>query len=179
MADTDALSDTTSPAGPADLAIGAFSDAAPWLVDPDAMTWRRSVTGIREAVHRSLPELTRPRKVPPGLRVVRVVRHLGVAVGGWALVERRRDQSTSRSGLSRRLRLAAEKLGPTYIKLGQIISSGEGLFPEELVTEFKKCRDQVPAESWSDVRAVVEAELGRPLESVFAEFDRVPLAAAS
>src|SRR4051794_36934867 len=116
MADTDTPSNATASGGPADLSIGAFSDAAPWLVDPDAMSWRRSVPGIRQAVHRSLPELTRPRKVPPGLRVVRVVRHLGTALGGWALIERRRDQSTSRSGLSRRLRLAAEKLGPTYIK---------------------------------------------------------------
>ena len=92
---------------------------------------------------------------------------------------RRQGGSASKADLSRRLRIAAEHLGPTYIKLGQIISSGEGLFPEELVTEFKKCRDQVPAETWSDVRAVVEAELGRPLEAVFSEFDREPLAAAS
>ena len=48
--------------------------------------------------------------------------------------------------LQEQLRKRLEMLGPTYIKLGQIISSGEGLFPSELVEEFKKCRDQVPAE---------------------------------
>jgi ubiquinone biosynthesis protein len=85
----------------------------------------------------------------------------------------------SRADVSRRLRKAAEHLGPAYIKLGQIISSGEGLFPKELVEEFKLCRDQVPAESFADVRAVVEADFGVPLEELFASFERRPLAAAS
>jgi ubiquinone biosynthesis protein len=164
---------------PADLAIGSFSSDPPWIVDPDAMTWRRSVDAVRWVVRHEVPELTRPRKVPSGTRVFRVAAHLGVAVGAWALGARRAGGSISRADLSRRLRIAAEHLGPTYIKLGQIISSGEGLFPEELVTEFKKCRDQVPAEPFDQVRVVVETELGRTLESVFSEFEQVPLAAAS
>jgi ubiquinone biosynthesis protein len=85
----------------------------------------------------------------------------------------------SRAEISLRLRKAAEQLGPTYIKLGQIISSGEGLFPAELVNEFKKCRDQVPAEPFDTVRTVVEGDLGGRLEDVFASFERTPLAAAS
>ncbi len=164
---------------PADLAIGSFSDTPPWIVDPDAMPWRRSVDTVRWVVRREVPELTRPRRLPAGSRVFRVAGHLGLAVAAWALGARRTGGSVSKADLSRRLRIAAEHLGPTYIKLGQIISSGEGLFPEELVGEFKKCRDQVPAEPWSEVRAVVESELGRPLEAVFSQFDRVPLAAAS
>jgi ubiquinone biosynthesis protein len=102
-----------------------------------------------------------------------------MALGGWALTDRRAGGARSRAGLSRRLRIAAEHLGPTYIKLGQIISSGEGLFPAELVEEFRKCRDQVRPEPWASVRRVVEEDLGRPLETVFAEFDREPIAAAS
>jgi ubiquinone biosynthesis protein len=108
-----------------------------------------------------------------------VSRRLGTAVGLWALRERRAGDSTSLAGISRRLRIAAEKLGPTYIKLGQIISSGEGIFPAELVGEFKLCRDRVPAEPFRVVREVVEADLGRPLEEVFRWVDRTPLAAAS
>jgi len=65
------------------------------------------------------------------------------------------------------------------VKLGQIISAFEGLFPDELVQEFKKLRDQVPPERFADVRAVIEADLGRPLETIFAEFDEQPIAAAS
>ena len=108
-----------------------------------------------------------------------VVRHLGLALAGWVLGGRRRGGSESKRDLSRRLRVAAERLGPTYIKLGQIISSGEGLFPEELVGEFQKLRDRVPAETFDDVKAVVESELGAPLDAVFSSFEREPLAAAS
>jgi ubiquinone biosynthesis protein len=107
------------------------------------------------------------------------VRHLGLAVGLWALRERKLDESRRRAAISRRLRLAAERLGPTYIKLGQIVSSGEGIFPPELVDEFKRCRDQVPAEPFTVVRQVIEEDLGRPLDAVFRWVDRSPLAAAS
>ena len=126
-----------------------------------------------------MPELVRPRRFPKGTRVFTVLRHLVPAVGLWAIGARRAGGSTSIGDLSRRLRVAAEHLGPTYIKLAQIISSGEGLFPEELVRECKKCRDQVPPESWADVRRVVEEELGRPIDDVFAWIDRTPLASAS
>jgi ubiquinone biosynthesis protein len=165
---------------PADLDIGAFSDHPPWLVDLDAMTWRRSEPTIRDTIRRQLPSLIEPRRVPPISRLVLVVTLFGRALIGWRIVERRSgDRSISRRGLSRRVRIAIEALGPTFIKLAQIISSGEGLFPEELVSEFKKCRDQVPAEPFSSVRTVVEEDLGAPLESVFAWFDPQPLAAAS
>ena len=143
------------------------------------MPWREAVDEIRWLTRHDLPELIRPRRLPQGGRAFTVVRRLGTAVGMWAWKGRGKDRSTSRADLSRRLRIAAEHLGPTYIKLGQIISSGEGLFPEELVEEFKKCRDQVPAEPFSEVRATVESELGRSLEDVFSSFDRRPLAAAS
>jgi ubiquinone biosynthesis protein len=81
--------------------------------------------------------------------------------------------------LSHRLRKAFERLGPTYVKLGQILSSGQGIFPEALVDEFKLLRDHVPAETYETVRAIVEEELGQPLDAVFKEFDIVPVAAAS
>ena len=82
-------------------------------------------------------------------------------------------------GLSRRLRPAFETLGPTYIKLGQILSSGEGVFPEELVAEFRLLRDRVPPEPFSHVRRTIEEDLGRPLAEVFTSFDRAPIASAS
>jgi ubiquinone biosynthesis protein len=126
-----------------------------------------------------------PRRLPPGRRGLTVSARLATAVGPWAARRwwrRRRNRpvgSADTADLSRRLRLAAEALGPTFIKLGQILSSGEGVFPPELVEEFKRCRDQVPAEPWPDVRATIENDLGRPLATVFAEIDEVPLAAAS
>jgi ubiquinone biosynthesis protein len=81
--------------------------------------------------------------------------------------------------LSRRLRRSFEHLGPTYIKLGQIISSGEGIFPEELVDEFRLLRDSVPSEDFSIVQRTIEADLGGPLENFFATFNKRPVAAAS
>ncbi len=164
---------------PPDLDIGSFSDTPPWLVDPDAMPWRAPVTAVRWRSRKEVPELTRPRRFPTGTRVFTVTRRLGVAVGLWALGPRRRGGSESKADLSRRLRIAAEHLGPTYIKLAQIISSGEGLFPEELVRECQKCRDQVPPETFDHVRRVVEEDLGCRLEDVFTSFEREPIAAAS
>jgi len=110
---------------------------------------------------------------------VRVAWVLGRALAGWYVLDRKRDRSRSRSGLAHRLRVAFAALGPTYIKLGQIISSGEGIFPPELVGEFKQLRDRVPPEPFAVVRAIVESDLGRPLGEVFAEFSSEPLAAAS
>jgi ubiquinone biosynthesis protein len=77
------------------------------------------------------------------------------------------------------MRKAVERLGSTYIKLGQIISSGEGLFPVELVNEFKLCRDQVPPFSFEEAQRVVEQDLGARLTDVFSTFATTPLAAAS
>lgn len=164
---------------PADIAIGSYTDEAPWIVEPESMTWRRAVPSVRWAIARQLPDLVRPRRLPSLGRLATVVWQLGLAVAPWVLVGRRRGGEASRADLSRRLRRAAERLGPTYIKLAQIISSGEGLFPTELVEEFKQCRDRVPPEPFWVVRRVVEEDLGQPIEAVFASFDRTPLAAAS
>ena len=109
-------------------------------------------------------------------------RHIVGAIAPWYLKKKRgrySDAAASRAELSLRLRRAVETLGPTYIKLGQIISSGEGLFPSELVEQFKLCRDRVPAEPFSTVRLTVERDLGARLEDVFEWFDEKELAAAS
>jgi ubiquinone biosynthesis protein len=161
-----------------DLELGSFTEHGPWSIVEGQQSWLGAVPSIRWAIARQLPDLTRPRLVP-GRRVVTVVARAGTAVGTWYLRERRQGGAASRAGIARRLREAAEKLGPTYIKLGQIISSGDGIFPEELVTEFKKCRDQVPPEHFDDVRRVVEEDLGARLDVVFSSFDPEPLAAAS
>jgi len=110
-------------------------------------------------------------------RWARVVTSVGWALGWWYVRERGTEQS--RAGLSSRLRRSFEGLGSTYIKLGQIVSGGDGLFPEELVREFKLLRDRVPAEPYPVVRRIVEEDLGRSLHEVFAHFDEQPLAAAS
>ncbi|HUE06870.1 MAG TPA: AarF/UbiB family protein [Acidimicrobiales bacterium] len=162
-----------------DTDIGVFTDDGPWEVDLDALEWRRGLAGVRADLNAALPGLTRARVLPPGRRLGTTLQHLGGALGLWYAKDRRSGGQSSIAGISRRLRVAAEHLGPTYIKLGQIISSGDGIFPPELVAEFKWCRDEVPAEPWPVVERVLREELGRPIHSVFASVDRTPKAAAS
>jgi len=70
-------------------------------------------------------------------------------------------------------------LGATFIKVGQIASTRADLLPRPLVDELALLRDRVPAFSFGAVRAIIEAELERPLEAVYAAFDPEPVAAAS
>ncbi len=168
---------TGSPA--ADLEWGAFSDDPPWTVDPARLSWREGLGPLRAATAARTRAFARARALPPGGAALRTAAVLAPALAAWYLGDRRRGRRRSRSGLSHRLRVAFERLGPTYIKLGQILSAGEGVFPEELVGEFRLCRDQVPPESFDTVRRTVEAELGRRLEQVFSSFEEVPIAAAS
>ncbi len=166
-----------------DTGWAAFTENGPWEVHRDDVRWLRLAATLRANAQAEVPVLTAPSRIPPGARVLTVVGHLGGAIVPWLYRKRRgrfgHDPAASRADVSRRLRLAAEELGPTYIKLGQIISSGEGLFPAELVDEFRKCRDQVPAEPFDTVRVTVEQDLGARLEDVFESFDEHPLAAAS
>jgi ubiquinone biosynthesis protein len=163
----------------ADTEFGVFTDDGPWVLHPDDLTWKAGLKRVRADLQASLPELIRTRKLPPGARVGTTVWHLGGALGLWYLSERRRGGSAKIAGISRRLRIAAEHLGSTYIKLGQIVASGDGIFPPELVAEFKWCRDRVPPEPWPVIEEVLAEELGRPLAEVFASIDHTPLAAAS
>jgi ubiquinone biosynthesis protein len=158
---------------------GSFSDARPWLVDPEHMSWRAGIAELRSETQAKLPELVRARGIPPLDRFVGAGFRLGSALVLWAALERKREQPEARAALARRLRKAFEQLGPAYIQLGQIVSSGRGLFPDEVVEEFATLRDRVPPESFAAVRAVVEEDFGRPLEEVFERFDEQSLAAAS
>ncbi|GIU83974.1 MAG: hypothetical protein KatS3mg008_0749 [Acidimicrobiales bacterium] len=176
---TSAADDRETGTKGSDLLVGSFTEEGPWELRRGEVSWLRDVEMLREIARRSVPQMTRPRRLPPGPRVASVVRHLGTAVLAWSMRERKAGGSVSRRGLSRRLRKAAERLGPTYIKLGQIIASGKGIFPTELVEEFEACRDRVPAEPFPVVRSVIEEDFGKPLEDVFEWFDPDPVAAAS
>ena len=143
------------------------------------MLWLPGIDPLRQRSHGEVPKLLRRAKVPPTTRVVKVGLSIGTALLMWRLVERRRGNPASRIGLSRRLHRSFEALGPTYVKLGQVISSGDGIFPEELVTEFKDLRDRVRPESFQTVRRTVEHDLGASLEEIFSEFNQTPVAAAS
>jgi ubiquinone biosynthesis protein len=79
----------------------------------------------------------------------------------------------------KRLRLMIEELGPTFIKIGQILSLRPDLIPPPLLLELQKLQDSVAPEQFAAIRGVIEKSLGRPLEEYFSYFDRRPLAGAS
>jgi ubiquinone biosynthesis protein len=164
---------------PADLEIGAFSSEAPWVIDLDDLPWRASVRALRRSTAAEVPHLLARRRLPPARRMLRVTQLLGPPIAIWYLRDRKRGKEASRAALSRRLRLAFQALGPTYIKLGQILSSGEGIFPEDIVGQFRLLRDRVPAEPYEQVRRIIEEDLGQRVEAVFSRFDETPIAAAS
>jgi ubiquinone biosynthesis protein len=160
----------------------AFTDRGPWVLHQDQLAWMSVTERLRAAARAEVPALTEPGRVPRLGRMAVVVGRLGAAVGVWWVRKRLgrfESAEASKADLSRRLRLAIERLGATYIKLAQIISSGEGLFPTELVEEFKRCRDRVPAEDFDVVRRTIEADLGCRLGDVFAHVEPEALAAAS
>ena len=82
-------------------------------------------------------------------------------------------------GRAERARLALQELGPTFIKLGQMLSMRPDLITPEFAEEFKKLQDEVPPCDFEEIKGVLEEELKAPLESKFSRFDPLPIAAAS
>jgi predicted unusual protein kinase regulating ubiquinone biosynthesis (AarF/ABC1/UbiB family) len=79
----------------------------------------------------------------------------------------------------RLVRQTFEKLGATYVKLGQFVASSPSLFPADYVNEFQNCLDKTPPLPFKYIRRVLEKELNQPLESIFSFIDETPLASAS
>jgi ubiquinone biosynthesis protein len=78
-----------------------------------------------------------------------------------------------------RLRHAMEELGPTFIKLGQVLSTRRDLVPDDWSREFEKLQSDCPRVDFEEIRVVLERNLGPDLDTLFREIDPVPLAAAS
>jgi len=85
----------------------------------------------------------------------------------------------ARLGAPERLRLAIEALGPTFVKLGQILSTRGDLLPPEWIAELERLQSDVAPRPWPAIRTQVEADIGGPVEEVFAGFDAEALAAGS
>lgn len=96
-------------------------------------------------------------------------------------VDQRQKEWTVKNGFPspQRIRCVLEELGPSFIKLGQLMSTRADIFPPEYIEEFTKLQDQVPPVPFSDIKRVIEQELRRPLEEIFEEFTPKSMAAAS
>ncbi|WP_416147262.1 ABC1 kinase family protein [Salipaludibacillus sp. HK11] len=92
----------------------------------------------------------------------------------WWVRDKERIKSTEE-----RIRILLEELGPTFVKLGQIASTRNDVFPQLLIDELEKLQDHVTPFSYEEVENVFETEMGETISTYFAEFDETPLAAAS
>jgi len=98
---------------------------------------------------------------------------------GLQMISRNRGARVERLTRPQRLRMAFEELGPTYIKLGQILSTRPDLIPLDFIQELSKLQDDVPAFPYKDVCKVVESEFGCPPEAFFDSLEKEPQASAS
>ena len=95
------------------------------------------------------------------------------------LLKARGGTAIARHPWETRVRLALAELGPTFIKLGQVLSTRPDLVGVRQAEELRQLQANVPADPGEVVRATIESELGRPVEELFAEFDPQPMASAS
>lgn len=98
---------------------------------------------------------------------------------GLQLISRKRREKLEIFTRAQRVRMALEELGPTFIKMGQILSSRPDLLPVEFIRELEKLQDHVPSFEYSQVEKIIETELGIPLRDAFRDFNETPLASAS
>ena len=170
------VADVKSP----DLERGAFSDEGPWVMPEQAMVWqRRGIGELRIRTAALVPELA-------GCVGDAFLRSggrsygwwLGGALLGWRFIDRRHPE-TARAGLSRRLRVALPNSDRPTSSSARSSRREKGIFPAELVGEFRMCRDQVPAETFDSVRSVVRVELGQSARGGLRRVRPLTLAAAS
>ena len=96
-----------------------------------------------------------------------------------AAARRRLDPALANLPFAAQLRRRLERLGPTYIKLGQIMAVREDLLPRSVTDELKNLFDQAPAVAFPILRVLIETELGRPLTELFNQVEEQPLGSAS
>ncbi len=98
---------------------------------------------------------------------------------GLQMISRKRRERLDKLSRAERVRMALTELGPTYIKLGQILSTRPDLIPVDFVHELSKLQDDVPPFGYDEVVRIITAEMGGTPETIFAEFDAEPLGSAS
>ncbi|MBW1867449.1 MAG: AarF/ABC1/UbiB kinase family protein [Deltaproteobacteria bacterium] len=98
---------------------------------------------------------------------------------GLQMISRKPRARVAKLSRSERIRMMFEELGPTYIKLAQILSTRPDLIPVDLLTELAKLQDKVPSFPFSDVQDIIFKERGQTITDLFETIDEVPIASAS
>ncbi len=105
-----------------------------------------------------------------------------LGVTRWVVAARRGDsaqQDTAPANAPEQLRLVLEDLGPTFVKIGQLLSTRPDLLPPEYISELAKLQDDAPPVPADEIRDTIGQELGASPEELFASFDWTPMASAS
>jgi ubiquinone biosynthesis protein len=110
-----------------------------------------------------------------------ILTQLGIGRAITPGLERLRFTSSEilRATPAERVRMVIQELGPTFIKLGQILSTRSDMLPADLIRELEKLQDTVPPTDFALIQAQVEKELEKPLDQVFPSFEPMPVASAS
>ncbi|RIK08004.1 MAG: ABC transporter [Acidobacteria bacterium] len=189
-----------TPDGKAPLALPSVSERLEYAQWPDKypglreaiVEWNAYSEPERERLHHRARRLTRPalrfgHLGRAGRIVGEIVRVFGemilVDTAPTVILSRTEGEDAGKAHISeeaaRRIREAFVRLGPTFVKFGQLIAASRGVLPDEIVETFAPCRDEVPPFDFEIVRETIEEELGEKLEDLFSEFDEEPIAAAS
>ncbi len=167
------------------IADGIFGFGAPFVEDAQSSAWYWQLLGRLSVGGRNL--------VVENLRLLQTLQIAGRYItqitmdrtpfaGLRARMQRRlypeRTVLTTEN-LPSTFRLLLQDLGPTYVKIGQMLSSRAEALPPEWAVELERLQNTVEPFPWDEVVRIVTAELGESPETLFATFDRVPMAAAS
>ena len=143
------------------------------------------MTGLFSGFRRTIAHLVRYRHIMVVLMKYGfeemagiLARRLKIGIGSKGLPTAAR-RSLAQTSLAKRIRLAMEELGPTFIKLGQLLSTRPDLLPVEYIEELEHLQDRVTPEKIEIIRETIQIQLGASPEELFGGFDPMPLAAAS
>jgi ubiquinone biosynthesis protein len=133
----------------------------------------------------SIPQIY--RNVRRGTEIISVLSRYGLAdwISRFNLdfvkdqLKARDGEAIARHPREARIRMALTDLGPTFIKLGQLLSTRPDLVGREQANELSKLQSDVPADSPAAIRRIVESELGQPIDELFSDFSDEPIASAS
>lgn len=98
---------------------------------------------------------------------------------GLKMISRKRRPYLEKLTRAERIRMALEELGPTFVKLGQILSTRPDLVPLEFVKELSKLQDSLPPLPYEEIREIFRSEIGKFPEEIFLLVEKTPLATAS
>jgi ubiquinone biosynthesis protein len=135
-------------------------------------------------IRATLAQITRARHIAQvlvrnGLGFVAEITGFTRFLPPWRKRSLQADPNAAGRSVPHRLRITLEELGPTFIKLGQILSTRPDILPQEYIVELSKLLDAAPPVPLDQIRDTIETEFGRPIDELFSRFDREPIASAS